>query len=375
LAELIFLGSGVALLTLSVLLAFKGLWGPFILLILSTMAFYRAGEKFWGSVSLLITAAVVMRLASSVLWPVGLALVIAFIFLPVVRRLERWHIPRSVSAAVIILGMFFASLLIGGMIVYQVYLQLSEIARTVQNFLVLNRGVESLLRSYGISEDIVTLVLQMRDQLVASIPGVSGLLRNVPSLLSSSFEVLFSTLIGLVLGFYVLKDTDVLAEEINSLVPEDFKGILSEMYQLLAQYFRGQVTVAIIVGMFVGVSLQLLGVKYGFLIGFLAGVFNLVPNIGFALTVIFGAMIILISEPNLLVAFLKFALVMAVDQLMETLILTPRILGKSVGIHPVLVMLSLIIGATLFGALGVILAVPAAAFLRSLWINRIKRKL
>jgi len=131
LAELIFLGSGVALLTLSVLLAFKGLWGPFILLILSTMAFYRAGEKFWGSVSLLITAAVVMRLASSVLWPVGLALVIAFIFLPVVRRLERWHIPRSVSAAVIILGMFFASLLIGGMIVYQVYLQLSEIVRTV----------------------------------------------------------------------------------------------------------------------------------------------------------------------------------------------------------------------------------------------------
>ncbi len=374
-AELIFLGSGVALLTLAVLLAFKGLWGPFILLILSTMAFYRAGEKFWGSVSLLITVAVVMRLASSVLWPVGLALVIAFIFLPVVRRLERWHIPRGVSAAVIILGMFFASLLVGGLIVYQVYLQLSEIARTVQNFLVFNRGVESLLRSYGISEDIVSLVLQMRDQLVASIPGVSGLLKNVPSLLSSSFEVLFSTLIGLVLGFYVLKDTDVLAEEINSLVPEDFKGVLSEMYGLLAQYFRGQVTVAIIVGTFVGVSLQLLGIKYGFLIGFLAGVFNLVPNIGFALTVIFGAMILLISEPNLLVAFLKFALVMAVDQLMETLILTPRILGKSVGIHPVLVMLSLIIGATLFGALGVILAVPAAAFLRSLWINRIKRKL
>ena len=374
-AELIFLGSGVVLLTLAVLLAFKGLWGPFILLILSTMAFYRAGEKFWGSVSLLITVAVVMRLASSVLWPVGLALVIAFIFLPVVRRLERWHIPRGVSAAVIILGMFFASLLVGGLIVYQVYLQLSEIARTVQNFLVFNRGVESLLRSYGISEDIVSLVLQMRDQLVASIPGVSGLLKNVPSLLSSSFEVLFSTLIGLVLGFYVLKDTDVLAEEINSLVPEDFKGVLSEMYGLLAQYFRGQVTVAIIVGTFVGVSLQLLGIKYGFLIGFLAGVFNLVPNIGFALTVIFGAMILLISEPNLLVAFLKFALVMAVDQLMETLILTPRILGKSVGIHPVLVMLSLIIGATLFGALGVILAVPAAAFLRSLWINRIKRKL
>lgn len=344
-------------------------------MILSTMAFYRAGERFWGSIALIITAVVVMRLASSVLWPVGLALVIAFIFLPVVRRLETWHVPRGVSAAVIILGMFFSSVLVGGMIVYQVYLQISDIVRTVQDLLLFNRNLEALLRSYGISEDFVRIAMAMRDHVIAALPGLQGVVKNVPALLSSSIEMAFSTLIGLVLGFYVLKDTDVLAREIDNLVPDDFKGVLSEMYDLLAQYFRGQVTVAIIVGTFVGLSLQVLGIKYGFLIGFMAGVFNLVPNIGFALTVVFGSLIILISEPSLLIAFLKFGVVLAVDQLLETLVLTPRILGKSVGIHPVLVMLSLIIGATLFGALGVILAVPAAAFLRSLWINRIKRRL
>ncbi len=374
-ANLVFLIAGITFLSVSVLLAFRDLWGPFLLLVFSTMAFYRAGERFWGSVALVITVVVVMRLASSVLWPVGLALVIAFIFLPVVRKLESWHVPRGVSAAVIILGMFFSSVLVGGMIAYQVYLQISEIIHTVQEILLFNRNLESFLRSYGISEDVVSVALAMREHLIAALPGIQGVVKNVPTLLSSSIEMAFSTLIGLVLGFYVLKDTDVLAGEIDTLVPDDFKGVLSEMYDLLAQYFRGQVTVAIIVGAFVGLSLQILGIKYGFLIGFMAGVFNLVPNIGFALTVVFGSAIILISEPSLLMAFLKFGVVLAVDQLLETLVLTPRILGKSVGIHPVLVMLSLIIGATLFGALGVILAVPVAAFLRSLWINRIKRRL
>ncbi len=374
-ANLVFLVGGFTLLTVSVLLAFKGLWGPFILLVLSTMAFYRAGERFWGAVSLGITALVVMKLASSVLWPVGLALVIAFIFLPVVRRLEKWHVPRGLSAAIIILGMFALSVLAGGLITYQVYLQITDIVRSLQEVLLLNRDLATLLRRYDVPDDLVRLALQLRDSLLSSLPGVSSVLKNIPSLLSSSIEMAFSTLIGLVLGFYVLKDTEALSRELDRLVPDEFKGILSEMYVLLAQYFRGQVTVAIVVGTFVGLSLQILGIKYGFLIGFMAGVFNLVPNIGFALTVFFGSMIILVSEPNLLVAFVKFGAVLAADQLLETLVLTPRILGKSVGIHPVLVMLSLIIGATLFGALGVILAVPAAAFLRSLWINRIKAKL
>ena len=374
-ANLVFLVGGFTLLTLSVLLAFKGLWGPFILLVLSTMAFYRAGERFWGAVSLGITALVVMKLASSILWPVGLALVIAFIFLPVVRRLEEWHVPRGLSAAIIILGMFALSVLAGGLITYQVYLQITDIVRSLQEVLLLNRDLATLLRRYDVPDDLVRLALQLRDSLISSLPGVSSVLKNIPSLLSSSIEMAFSTLIGLVLGFYVLKDTEALSRELDRLVPDEFKGILSEMYVLLAQYFRGQVTVAIVVGTFVGLSLQVLGIKYGFLIGFMAGVFNLVPNIGFALTVFFGSLIILVSEPNLLVAFVKFGAVLAADQLLETLVLTPRILGKSVGIHPVLVMLSLIIGATLFGALGVILAVPAAAFLRSLWINRIKAKL
>ncbi|NPB04118.1 MAG: AI-2E family transporter [Thermotogae bacterium] len=372
---MIFWLGGLALLTLGVILAFKDLWSPLILLGISVMAFYRAGEKFWGSVALFLAFLVAMRMASNVLWPVGLALIIAFIFLPVVRRLERWHIPRSVSALVIILGMFSGSILIGGLISYQVYLQLKDILEKVQDILIFNQKLDTLLSSYGISPQITEAMMELRKYLTDALPGMQEIIGNVSSLLSTSLEMLFSILVGLVIGFYVLKDTETLANEINALIPDEFRGILSEMYQLLAQYFRGQVTVAFIVGVFVGLSLQILGIKYGFLIGFFAGVFNLVPNIGFALTVVVGSLIILVSESNLLISFVKFAVVMGLDQLLETLVLTPRILGKSVGLHPVLVMLSLIVGATLFGALGVILAVPAAAFLRSLWINRVRQRL
>ncbi len=375
LVNTVFLISGIVLTATAVFMTFGALWGPFLLLILATMSFYRAGERFWSYVSLSIAVMVILKMASSVLWPIALALIIAFIFLPVVRRLERLGIPRGVSAAVITLGMFLFSVLLSAVVGYQIYLQISDIVKKTKVLIEAVAVLGKNLEDYGIPPEAIGLAENAVKGVLETLPGVEGFLAKLPSILSSSVEMLFTTAMGIVIGFYALKDTDTLVSEMNRLIPDDFKGILSEMYIVMSRYFRGQVTVAFVVGVFVGVGLQVLGIKYGFLIGFLAGVFNLVPNIGFALTVIFGLPIVLLSEPSLFWAVLKFSLVLALDQLLETLVLTPRILGKSVGIHPVLVMLSLIAGATLFGALGVILAVPVVAFLRSLWINRIKKRL
>jgi len=278
---------------------------------------------------------------------------------------------------VIILGMFLFISSAGLWLAFQLYSQASQLLSLLEKYYIRPDEFEMILRNYIYNENLIKSLRGIYEGLMMEISemGKSAILPNVGGFVSGAFELIFSTLIGLVMGFYALKDTKVIAGEIEGLLPERFKPVLEEVYRLLSQYFRGQITIATIVGIFVGFLLQILGIKFGILIGFLAGVMNLIPNFGFAMTAILGSLIILLTESSPIFALLKFALVLALDQLLETLVLTPRILGRSVGLHPVLVMVALIVGASLFGAIGIILAVPMAAFLRSIWINRIRGKI
>jgi len=368
---------GYTALILAVFLAFGKEWGALVLLLISSISFYHGRDAFMGSISLGLFFLIILRMASYILFPIGFALVIAFIFLPLVSYLEKYRIPRWLSSLVIILGMFLFISSAGLWLTFQLYSQGSQLLSLLEKYYIRPDEFEGILRNYIYNENLIKSLRGIYEGLMMEISemGKSAILPNVGGFVSGAFELIFSTLIGLVMGFYALKDTKVIAGEIEGLLPERFKPVLEEVYKLLSQYFRGQITIATIVGIFVGFFLQILGIKFGILIGFLAGVMNLIPNFGFAMTTILGSLIILLTESSPIFALLKFALVLALDQLLETLVLTPRILGRSVGLHPVLVMVALIVGASLFGAIGIILAVPMAAFLRSLWINRIRGKI
>ncbi len=371
------IAGGYIALFLGVFLAFGKEWGALVLLLISSISFYHGREAFMGSISLGLFFLIILRMTSYILLPIGFALVIAFIFLPLVSHLERYRIPRWVSSFVITVGMFILITSGGIWLAFQLYSQGSQLLSLLEKYYVKPEEFENILRNYVQNEDIINILSGIYEGLITELSSVGKgvILPGVKGLVSGMFEIAFSTLIGLIMGFYALKDTKDIAREIEGLLPDRFKPVIEEVYKLLSQYFRGQITIAVIVGILVGSLLQLLGIKLGILIGFIAGIMNLIPNFGFAMTAIFGSLIILLTESALFIAFLKFALVLTLDQLLETLILTPRILGRSVGLHPVLVMVALIVGASLFGAMGVILAVPIAAFLRSLWINRIRGKI
>lgn len=369
LGAFVFLGIGI-------FLSFESQWASLLFLLISALAFYHAGEGFLGSVSLIVFAILIFRISSSILLPIGLALVIAFIFLPVVSKLEEYKIPRWLSSFVIIVGMFIIISIFGFFVGYQVYNQGSQLLNTLSRYYLSPEDLRIALMEYVKDPNTVDMVVRSYSDMLKNL-GQAGFERFMPrigNILTSSVELAFSTLIGLIMGFYALKDTKIIVSEMENLLPERFKSVAEEAYNLLAQYFRGQLTVASFVGVFVGVMLQVLGIKYGILIGFLAGVMNLIPNLGFAMTVVLGSLIILLSETNVVWSFIKFGGVLIADQILESII-TPRIIGKSVGLHPVLVIVALVMGASLFGPLGIILAVPGAAFLRSLWINKLRGKI
>ncbi len=169
--------------------------------------------------------------------------------------------------------------------------------------------------------------------------------------------------------FYLLRDFDRIRTRAVNLVPparrERWLAFLREYDRLLSRFLRGQVVAAAIVGVLTWLGLWLVGFPYPAVVGMTAGVFNLVPYLGLLVSVIPVVVISLVTG-NVLVSLLKAGLVFAVVQFIDGSVTGPRIVGESVGLHPVWVMLALAVGGFFFGFVGLLLAMPAAVLIK-LW--------
>ena len=167
-----------------------------------------------------------------------------------------------------------------------------------------------------------------------------------------------------VLTFFFLRDWDLIVERVSALVPRDHAAIVtrlaSESSLVLGGFLRGQLLVMLILGVLYGVGLWAVGLKLGILIGVIAGVLTFVPYLGPATVIILGGMAALIEYGD----WQHFAGVLAVfgtGQVIESLWLTPKIVGDRIGLHPAAVIFAVLAGGQLFGFLGMLLALPVAA--------------
>ena len=167
-----------------------------------------------------------------------------------------------------------------------------------------------------------------------------------------------------VLTFFFLRDWDLIVDRVSALVPRDHAAIVtrlaSESSLVLGGFLRGQLLVMLILGILYGVGLWAVGLKLGILIGVIAGVLTFVPYLGPATVIILGGMAALIEFGD----WQHFAGVIAVfgtGQVIESLWLTPKIVGDRIGLHPAAVIFAVLAGGQLFGFLGMLLALPVAA--------------
>ena len=140
-------------------------------------------------------------------------------------------------------------------------------------------------------------------------------------------------------------------------------GFAREYDALLARFLRGQVLAALIVGLLTWIGLLIAGFPYSGLVGAIAGVFNLVPYLGLVASIV-PVLVIALLSGNFLAALLKAAIVFGIVQLIDGSITGPRIVGGSVGLHPVWVLLALALGGFYFGLVGLLIAVPAAVLVK-----------
>ena len=318
--------------------------------------------KYWG-----IAAAVffvVLYALGNVLLPFVLGGAIAYVLDPIADRFEKLGFSRVLSVATITviaaLGFVVAFLLIIPTLIQQTT-SLVESAPTI--VAQLQHWLTEKFPSLMDAESTIRHQLTAIGQTIQSKGG--DLLNGVLSSALSLINILVLLVVVPVVAFYLLLDWDRMVAVIDDLLPRDhapaIRQVAADIDKTLASFIRGQGTVCLILGTYYGVSLMLVGLNFGLAVGFVGGIISFIPYVG---ALVGGALAIGLALFQFWGDWLWIGVVAGIfglGQLMEGNVLTPKLVGGSVGLHPVWLILALSVFGSLFGFVGMLVAVPVAA--------------
>lgn len=306
-----------------------------------------------------------------VLTPLFLAFSLAYLLDPLVDRLEAWKVPRPAGIAIVLVGTLGAVALFLGLVVPGIATDVANVIRELpQQLAALWARLMPWLEHRGVAvphsttewiERLNTLASEAASTILAPAGNALG------SLLGGTLSVLGSAaaaLVVLVLAVYLLNDFDRLTAGLTELIPVRWRGTVTryarDIDQMLSHFLRGQLTVMAILAVLYSGAYALLGVRLAVPIGIIAGVLNFIPYLGSGFALVAGLLMSLLDgwHPWQLGGVV---LAYTTVQTLEGFVITPRIVGHTVGLSEIWVLVALFVGAELFGFLGVLLAVPAAA--------------
>jgi predicted PurR-regulated permease PerM len=314
--------------------------------------------------------------------PFLLALAIAYILDPAVDILEKRGIKRIfaiVILAVPVLAILAAAAIVAvPALVDQIADFLNGVPRAAHQIRVWMEGMrERLIRSNipfvpELMRDgdllnpdrIAALLEQHQERLVQ---GGVGTLLGIGRGVGAALAILGYVVLTPVLMIYLLRDFDRITERVASLIPlrqrERSTALAREYDNLLSRFLRGQLIAAAIVGILTWLGLLIAGFPNSGLVGLVAGVFNVIPYLGLLVSIIPVVIIALVSG-SVLGSLLKAGIVFAIVQFIDSSVTGPRIVGESVGLHPVWVILAIAVGSFFYGFVGLLLAMPAAVLIK-----------
>jgi len=300
---------------------------------------------------------------------------IAYLLDPVIDKMEAIRIPRAFGILILIV---ILALLVVIALISLVPLLYSEMQYLTESAPKVIGALTDMAEKTAAKFSIDISTANIREHLAPKAGEIAGQLFKTTSDILSSATSAVGAVVNLaivpILVFYFLKDFDrlnaKLFESISKKTDKDYKKYLIEFDKIISVYFRGQVIVAGILAVLYTAVLLISGVKPAILIGLVSGVLSIVPYLGFIIG--FGTSLILaavqyqdILHPLMVVA--GFAIV----QVLEGNLITPKIVGESLGLHPTAVIFALLAGGTLFGIGGMIIALPVAAFVKIIAVKQL----
>lgn len=317
-----------------------------------------------------VVSALLLSLLAPVLMPFLLAAVLAYALHPLVERLHARRVPRWLGAglaiALLMLVLLAVVLLIVPVITQQVPLLREQVPLLLDR---LNDVLLPLANRFGVNLQVD--VSQVREWLRTLITGneselINGLLSSLRIGGSALAAVIGNLFLMPIVAYYLLLDWTNLINRAKGLIPprwrESVQGFLNETDEVLGQYLRGQLLVMAVLAVLYTVALALVGLHLALPIGVFTGLAVFVPYLGFGLGLVMALFAALLQFQTVLGVALVGG-VYLLGQLIESLYLTPRLLGERIGLHPIAVIFALLAFGHLFGFVGVLIALPASAVL------------
>lgn len=318
--------------------------------------------KYWGIASAVFL--VVLWFLGDVILPFVLGGAVAYFLDPVADRLERMGLSRTLSVTVITLVALAIFIVMGLLVVPTLVSQSASLINTAPQLV---GDLQTFLtKHFPQIDDTESTLRQSLTAIGATIQERGGqLLETVLSSVSSLLNIVLLFVIVPVVAFYLLYDWDRMVARIDDLLPRQHAPVIrrlaGEIDKTLASFIRGMGTVCLILGTYYALSLMLVGLNFGLVIGAVAGLITFIPYIG---ALIGGALAIGLALFQFWGDWVSIGLVAGIfilGQVIEGNVLTPKLVGSSVGLHPVWLIFALSVFGALFGFVGMLVAVPVAA--------------
>ena len=304
---------------------------------------------------------------SDILLPFILAFILAYILHPSVEKLAK-RTGHATATALIVCGFCFCVVAVFLLLIPILQAQILDFMRRIPQ---LSASVWNNIKSviaYGQENLTQSQLAEISDAVSGSVMHIltaigTGLSRIFSNSLAV-FNLLALILITPVVLFYILQDWGKIQTNLGELMPknkeEQIKSVWSEIDEKLSGFIRGQLLVCLFLGIFYGIGLSAVGLDFGIIIGLLTGILSFIPYFGFGTGLIVSILL------GLMQGFSwgqwgGLAGIFIFGQILESYILTPRLVGNRVGLSPVGVIFALLVGGALAGFLGVLIAVPVAA--------------
>lgn len=325
------------------------------------------------SVSSIIFALWFLHSISTLLAPFVAALIISYALNPLVEKMTRGKITRTIASAIILVAFLLVAALAIILLAPPIAAQFSELIQSLPGALNdlqiwINAVLIPKLNSLGIP------TADIQNKLSQELPAkLENLLNTLLSGLSGLFvglSVVLTQVVNLILipflTFYIMKDFDNLKTLIKDIIPKKSRKKATEYYQkvdeLLGSFIRGQLIVSVIHGIIVYIFLSILGVKFAIFLGAIGIVLNIIPYFGLLVEITLAIIVSLFSgDPGIQVPLV--IIIYLAQNLLETSFIIPKIVGDRIGLHPALLILSLFVFSYFFGFIGMLIALPTMSII------------
>lgn len=286
-----------------------------------------------------------------------LAITMASAMTPIVESAEKKKIPRLATALLLYLAAAIAYGALAAMLAPAVHEQWHKLIGNLPGYLSgLNNWYQSVIDHSGYNSGALTFNIEDVRNLSFRV------LRQTLDMTAGFLGLILNGILTLFLATYFVVEADKIWAGILRWMPRQLRARLAPLIAPLALrmggYARGQLFVALGVAVFLAVGFSLVGLKYSLVLGILAGLLNLVPYVGSLIACIFAVIVAFNQTPILAVAVL---LIYGLEQWIESAFMVPFFLGKCASLHPLIVLIAIIVGASLMGVAGAIVSVPVAS--------------